>query len=774
MVKPAGLFAYPSSPTAVGEVIKAVLREVDSSLVSWEENDIAGRFLLSPVLTRIEDGNCLFADITYLNFNVVFEIGYAIGRNKRVFLVKNASLKGTENLIKEIGIFDTLGYEKYTNSIELSKIIAAITETDPLPIDRTKLNRLVPVYLVLPKEKTDSEIRVISRLRKARLESRIFDPEDHGRLAAGDAIDNVSQSLGVATVLLSSLRIDAEVHNIRAAFVAGLAMALDKPLLLLQLGNEPIPLDCRDLVKTVSFQNQIDEHVADFSPNVIALFQLIAPAPKVQPKTFVASINLGSSSAEHEVQDLAGYYLETDEFRRASRGEVRIVAGRKGTGKSALFFQLRNRLREFGKLVVVDLRPEAFQLLKFKERVLDFLEEGSKNHTITVFWEYLLLLETCHKILKADETIHMRDQRLYEPYRKLVDAYGKDPFVSEGDFAERMLMLTKRVGDVFEAKNSGHAPSKQLTSGEISEIIYIHDVTALRNRLIEYLKHKDGLWILFDNLDKGWPPFGVTAHDVITLRCLIEALTKIEQQFIKRNVLCHGVVFIRNDVYELLVDSSPDRGKVAQITLDWTDQELLRELLRRRFIYALSNDKWEFHELWLQTCVSHINGEETSQYIIERSLMRPRGLIDLLRLCRGHAVNLGHEKIEVEDIEAGETNYSNALLNEMSLEIRDVCPQAEGILYEFLECPSELAESQILEFLKRKVESTHLQKVIDILLWYGFLGLVRNKGEFTFIYHAMYDIRKLKGLIDNKRLSGGARFVINAAFWKALETKPVH
>lgn len=771
MLKPNGLFAYPSNPAAVGEVIKAALGQIETSISSWEENDIAGRFLLSPILTKIENGNCLFADITYLNFNVVFEIGYAIGRNKRVFLLRNSSLTGTESLGKEIGIFDTLGYKNYTNSVELSRIITSIDNLDPLPIDRTTLNRPVPVYLVLPKEKTDSEIRVISRLKKARLECRIYDPQEHGRLVGGDAIDDVAQSLGVATLLLPSSRVDAEVHNIRAAFIAGLTMGLDKPLLLLQLGNEPVPLDCRDLVKSVNFPNQIDEHIAEFSPNVIALYQLIAPPLPIQPKTFIAKLNLGSSSAENEVPDLGGYYLETDEFRRTSRGEVRIVSGRKGTGKTALFFQLRNRLRDFGKLVVLDLRPEGFQLLKFKERVLDFLEEGSKNHTITIFWEYLLLLETCHKILKTDEVAHMRDQRLYEPYRELVDAYGKDPYVSEGDFAERMLMLTQRVGDAFESRNHTHSSNKQLTSGEISEIIYSHDVTALRNRLVTYLKHKEGLWILFDNLDKGWPPFGVTAHDVITLRCLIEALTKIEQQLGKRFILCHGVVFIRNDVYEMLIDSSPDRGKAAQITLDWTDQELLRELLRRRFIYNLDNDTLRFEDLWLQACVSHIKGEETSQYIIDRSLMRPRSLIDLLRLCRSHAVNLGHDKILVADIEAGETTYSNVLLNEMSLEIRDVFPEAKNILYEFLECAIELTEAQILSFLSRKIADNNLQKVFDLLIWYGFLGLIRGPGETTFIYHVMYDIKKLKGLIENKKASGGAKFLVNSAFWKALETK---
>ena len=77
---------------------------------------------------------------------------------------------------------------------------------------------------------------------------------------------------------------------------------------------------------------------------------------------------------------------------------------------------------------------------------------------------------------------------------------------------------------------------------------------------MEYLEFKDSLWILFDNLDKGWPVYGVTAEDVLTLRCLIEALENIERQLDRRDVEAHGTVFIRNDVYELLVENTSDRG----------------------------------------------------------------------------------------------------------------------------------------------------------------------------------------------------------------------
>ena len=76
---------------------------------TWEENDIAGRFISEPILEGIEDGQILVADITRLNFNVVFEIGYAIGLTKRIYLVHTSAITGSDDLIGQVGIFDTLG-----------------------------------------------------------------------------------------------------------------------------------------------------------------------------------------------------------------------------------------------------------------------------------------------------------------------------------------------------------------------------------------------------------------------------------------------------------------------------------------------------------------------------------------------------------------------------------------------------------------------------------------------------------------------------------------
>jgi len=772
-----GLVAYPSEPTEIGSTIKAGLEALQeqtglSRLKSWEENEIGGYFIDTPILKNIDEGNVLVADITRLNFNIAYEVGYGIGKKKRVLLIRNTALVSDKDLIRQVGIFDTLGFSRYMNSGELVGLLRAISDLSPLKIEDQQINTRTPLYILLPRMKGDAEIRIVSRVKKARLQFRSFDPEEQGRLSAHEAIANVVSSHGVVIPLLSNKRVDATVHNLRAAFVAGLSNALDKQLLLLQPIGDPVPLDYRDLVLEYKSLDQINEHIGEFASAVTGLLQAgLAPVVS-RPQTFIARLELGASAAENEMFELGKYFLETDEYRRTLRGEVQIVTGRKGSGKTALFAQVRNKLRQDNQIVVLDLKPEGFQLLKFKELVLDLLQEGTKEHTITAFWEYLLLLEICHKLLEKDRELHLRNHQLYEPYQVLSQAYREDTFITEGDFAERMLKLTQRIADDFRyALRSGEGKYR-LSSAEITELLYKHDVAELRKQLTAYLMNKKGVWILFDNLDKGWPAHGVSHDDLITVRCLLDAIRKLERDLQKREISCRGIIFIRNDVYELLIEATPDRGKTSQVAIDWSDPELLRELLRRRFV---SGDiPWEstFDQIWHQTCLSHIKGEESSQYIIDRSLMRPRCLIDLLQYCRSHAVNLGHSMIEAEDFQQGEEAYSTDLITNFGLEIRDIYPEAADILYELIEIPATLPYSQVRELVSKLVkEDAKIDRIIDLLLWYGVVGLKRADEEVAYIYSVNYDIKRLKALI-RKTAGGEPILYVNPAFWKGLEIQP--
>lgn len=87
MEKTSGFYAYPGSPNDIGDTIERALIEVGNShttfkISSWKALDIMGHFISEEVLNGIDACDFFVGDISVLNFNVTYEIGYAIGRKK--------------------------------------------------------------------------------------------------------------------------------------------------------------------------------------------------------------------------------------------------------------------------------------------------------------------------------------------------------------------------------------------------------------------------------------------------------------------------------------------------------------------------------------------------------------------------------------------------------------------------------------------------------------------------------------------------------------------
>lgn len=772
-----GFAAYPASLREVKESMSRLPQELQKRQLpvevhTWENNDIAGYCLVDPILEQITASDFLLADITRLNFNVVYEVGYAMGKGKRAILLQNSSLRQQGELMRELGLFDTIGWTTYSSAGELCRYLENLETTRPLRIPERKKGAPRPFYIVWPSERTESEIRLLSRIKKqARLGFQQFDPKEDNRLPASRALDEVVNAHGIILPLISANRRDAEVHNLRCAFVAGLGHGLEREVLILQAGMEPVPLDLRDAVSFYSEPETIDRLLGDFAPRVYEKTLQEAQTEFPELTTPIQKLQIGASAAENEHDDLASYYIQTEEFQRAVRGEIQIVTGRKGSGKTALFYQVRNKIRNDKRNVVIDLNPEGFQLRKFKTLVLEGMEAGTQEHTVTAFWEYLLFLEICYKLLEKDRRVHLHDHTLRSKYLELQEIYSGGSFISEGDFAERLLKLLETIEDKFQSAKI--ETNNVLTRAQLTEFIYQHNLERLKTCITDYLGHKNSVWILFDNLDKGWAAHGVDESDLVNLRCLIEALRKLEREFRKKDIVCHSVVFVRNDIFEHLISATSDRGKLNRASLDWTDTDLLREMLRRRFLFSLNlsvSNGPNFDTLWNSFAAPHFaDGSDTSEYLISRSLLRPRSLLDFLYYCKSHAVNLGHNRIEISDIQKGEEAFSTELANGISLEVQDVMPLAQNALFAFIECNSVIDRNELDTRLSRVVSDRESQtKLFDLLLWYGFFGVIKANLDEIYIYTVAYNMQKLKAIIDNIP-SDNLYLCINPAFNKGLE-----
>lgn len=765
--------AFPARPKQLYDSIARAINIANDKtsairFIGWPENDIAGRPLMAPVVENINTSAFIIADITILNFNVTYEIGFSIGAGKRAYLVLNNTYEDNNIQLSRVGIFDTLGYQEYTDAESLAQLV--IHNNNYHPIDtRYSLDQKAPLYILETPYRGDIMHRITSRIKKARLQYRSFIPSEEIRLAATEAIRHIATSHGVVVPLLSRRMRDADIHNIRAAFVAGLAHGMEKPTLILQEVDGPIPLDIRDFCKRCARIDDVDEYINELALEVVQSMQDAEPI-HTPVRGRLEKLNIGDPMAENEFQTLQRYYLVSDEYFRTLRGDANLVVGRKGSGKTALFSQVRNKLRHNRSTVVVDLKPEGYQLTKLKESALDYLTAGAKAHLLAAFWEYLLLLEVAYKLLEKDKQRHIRDHEIYPHYMELEKCYRRSPSAIQADFSERLIELSTDLAEKYESM-FGDSSDRRLIADQVTEIVHAGNLRHLRDRVSKYLRYKEGVWILFDNLDKGWSVPGPSPSDIVILRSLIDAARKIQRDMQRRELDFRCVVFIRNDVYQLLMHESPDFGKEMRVSLDWSDADVLREMMRLRLVQNGYDKETEFTRIWPLLCISHIGTQETSQYMIERSLMRPRNLLKIFGHCKGFAVNLRHTKIEVGDIEKGMLAYSNDLLIEADQELCNIDAEATGLIYHFINEHWKFSKDEIMMlFEEHGLSKDRHQEILRFFLYFGFFGIKTGDKEIIYIYDVGYDMKVLE--VQIKKRQYHLEYILNPAFWPALRVGP--
>ena len=134
------------------------------------------------------------------------------------------------------------------------------------------------------------------------------------------------------------------------------------------------------------------------------------------------------------------------------------------------------------------------------------------------------------------------------------------------------------------------------------------------------------------------------------------------------------------------------------------------------------------------------------------------------RECVSVPVNRNHDKVLERDILQAEKTYSEDQLQEVSFELRDVSPEFPDVLYAFIGAPINLSKLDIETRLGAAgILEKDRSKVFELLLWFGFLGILDRDGDEKFSYQYQYGVDRML-----KEASLRQGFVIHPAFRLAL------
>jgi hypothetical protein len=756
-------YAFPSEPHSIGETISeaAPRARTDHDLIvpPWSELSVVGLKVDSLIREKIRAADLLFADVTYPNFNVYYELGYAVGCQKPFVLSVHYPVASWRANINLTGLFDTCGWLPYQNSDELVKQFGNVEGVAWSNEYLKEKNHTQPLFVLETLRKTNFRNYIIQTVSNSSVEFRHFDPEETSRLSIMAAIGDVSASAGVIVPLLSTEIEDAQRHNLRGAFLAGLAHAIEVEPLLIQYEDLPAPLDFRDFIDTTRTRREVEQSVTEYCQQTLIRNQQRATIVVKAPRTILNEIDIGASSAENESNKLTRYFIPTAEFQRAARSDRGIVAGRKGSGKSAIFFQIAEEKSRDRRNVVLELNPASHSLSELRQELLNVVNVGVFDHTIAAFWQYILYAEIVLKIRELVLPKARYDLKLLTKVRDIEDRFRLTDEVVAGDFTSRLEHAVRSV-----IKNLQDAPSGSDLRQRLTNVLFESEISRLRDAIVELAAGFDKIVLLFDNLDKGWPPRQVEQHDIKTVHHLVESLNKIERELRRSGMAFEYLLFLRSDVYDNLVADTSDRGKFNLIRVDWSDPQQLEAVIRERVISNIETARAT--QGWNAVNPTLSDGKRAIDKMIESSLMRPRFLIELCEKAISFAINRRHQTVTAEDVEDALKQQSLFLVSDFGYELRDVAGLTEDLFYKFVGKGDTFTPDEILNIIG-PIGGVAADRVIDFLVWYGFLGIPAGPhGQPLFIYDRLYDMRRLEA--DRAQQGDDLLYVVNPAFLRGL------
>ncbi|MCC6947081.1 MAG: hypothetical protein IT539_04865 [Bradyrhizobiaceae bacterium] len=583
-------FAYPSEPKLIGETIEDAIKLIDRErniiVTPWPKLNITGLKIDNLIRERIDAIDLLIADVTYPNFNVYYEIGFAVGREKPIIATMNFAIEKAELNVNLTGLFDTIGQARYQNSQELAHHLSA--ELPPAWTNQywKSKDHTQPLFLLDAFRKTDFRNFIVQSIVNASVQYRLFDPEEVARISLTTAIGDVSASAGVVIPLVSHEIGDWQRHNLRAAFLAGLCHGMDIEPLIIQYEDQPAPLDYRDFIDTTRSRLEVEQSVSEYCQETLVRNQQRAKVTGRVRRTILNDIDIGSSAAENEYQKLPSYFVPTAQYQRATRSSGAVVVGRKGSGKSAIFYRLGEERAKDKRNLLIELSPASHSLSELRQELLGVSNIGVFDHTIAAFWQYILYAEI---ILRLREILLPKAKYSTELLNQVRDLEARLRFTNElvaGDFTARLELAIRSIREQLR-----HADTSRDIKEQLTNILFENDIPKFRDAIAQTGGGFSKIVLLFDNLDKGWPARRVEEHDIRTVLHLIEALTKIERDLRRSGVAFEYLLFLRSDVYENLIAATADRGKYNVIGVDWSDPAQLEHLIRERVVSNFDSAK---------------------------------------------------------------------------------------------------------------------------------------------------------------------------------------
>lgn len=293
-------------------------------------------------------------------------------------------------------------------------------------------------------------------------------------------------------------------------------------------------------------------------------------------------LSFGSQVAEDEVANLQEYFVQTEQWSRIARGDIDIVRGEKGAGKSALYLLLnksKDDLFDRNILTVSGENPRGTTV--FKDLISD---PPASEREFIVLWKLYILVIVCHEMREFG----LSDSAINSVYGALEEANLLEKELNLAGLLRMAQGLARRLLKSSYEYGVNLDPATGMPSGIIGKIALAEPSGELRSSGISSLDgmfakvdaslKKGGLsiWVLLDRLDVAF----AESHELEANA--IKALIRVYTDF---GALDHISlkIFLREDIWRRVTDDGfREASHIVRFeVMSWTNAMLLNVAMKR-------------------------------------------------------------------------------------------------------------------------------------------------------------------------------------------------
>ncbi|MFQ5630684.1 MAG: P-loop ATPase, Sll1717 family [bacterium] len=444
-------------------------------------------------------------------------------------------------------------------------------------------------------------------------------------------------------------------------------------------------------------------------------------------------LDFGPPAAERDIlSGLQNYFVESQSYRRLKKGGKSILLGNRGTGKSAIFRVLAAHYRQQG-YVVIELTPEDYSY-EMLSRTLTEEHKGAwaKVGAYTASWKYLIYVLIMARILDKAPNLKKREAKeIYKFLRDNHQGFQNSPL-------EILISYLKR----FDQLKLGLLDAS-IKVRKLQTLYKLEEISRLLPILETVCAHIP-VAVFVDELDRGWD---ASEDAKAFVSGLFQAAMSINQTIQNTRVM----ISLRQEMYNSIPTLYEDAQKVWDLieVIRWDKLSLLG-LIAKRIAYSFT----ELHEKSANQCWNTVfasgNSVESFDYLIDRTLYRPREIIQFCIQATELAIERREFPISFESVKEVESLYSEHRTKDIAAEYRFQYPELLKVFEAFRGRPHTLERTVLeeicLEIILTEMTGTH-----------GVQWLQDQEPEF--LITILWEIGFLRAQVKGNAGNGGPTFL---------------